>query len=113
VGQPGVHVSQTLLAAATRGCAIRGGKRMLLGTSDNSERAIVIVDMALSDAPLIVVNFSYRTRSRASDPDAGRILRRCGLDFGGLPPWWCGFCQTWFCQRTECVEEHEKHPFPL
>jgi hypothetical protein len=57
VGQPGVHVSQTLPAAATRGCAIRGGKRMLLGTNHNREPAIVIVDMALSGAPLIVVEF--------------------------------------------------------
>ena len=36
----------------------------------------------------------------------------CGLAFDDSPAWWCGSCQTWFCERSECVEKHEEHPFP-
>jgi hypothetical protein len=36
----------------------------------------------------------------------------CGLAFDDSPAWWCGSCQTWFCERPECVEKHEEHPFP-
>jgi hypothetical protein len=47
-----------------------------------------------------------------SIPMPGKTCAACGLDFGGLPAWWCGSCQTWFCQRPECAEKHEVHPFP-
>lgn len=46
-------------------------------------------------------------------PMPGEACAACGLDFAGLPPWWCGFCQTWFCQRPECAYNHPKHPFPM
>ncbi len=45
-------------------------------------------------------------------PMPGNACGACGLDFGDLPAWWCGFCQTWFCQRPECSDAHPKHPFP-
>jgi hypothetical protein len=46
-------------------------------------------------------------------PMPGESCAACGLDFAGLPPWWCGFCQTWFCQRQDCTDTHPKHPFPM
>jgi hypothetical protein len=47
-------------------------------------------------------------------PMPGKTCAACGLEFDDSgPPWWCGFCQTWFCQRSECVDKHEKHPFPM
>lgn len=47
-------------------------------------------------------------------PMPGKTCAACSLEFDGSgPPWWCGFCQTWFCQRPECVGKHEEHPFPM
>jgi hypothetical protein len=47
-------------------------------------------------------------------PMPGKVCAACGLEFDDSgAPWWCGFCQTWFCQRQECVDTHEKHPFPF
>ena len=46
-------------------------------------------------------------------PMPGETCAACGRDFAGLSPWWCGFCQTWFCQRPECADKHPKHPFPM
>jgi hypothetical protein len=46
-------------------------------------------------------------------PQPGNICAACGLECAGSgAPWWCGFCQTWFCQRKECVDGHVKHPRP-
>jgi hypothetical protein len=46
-------------------------------------------------------------------PQPGNTCAACGLEFGDAGvPWWCGHCQTWFCQRKECVDSHEKHPWP-
>jgi len=44
-------------------------------------------------------------------PMPGEACAAYGLDFANLPPWWCGFCQIWFCQRQECTDTHPKHPF--
>jgi hypothetical protein len=47
-------------------------------------------------------------------PMPGNTCAACGLEFGDTgAPWWCGHCQTWFCQRKECVGAHEKHPWPF
>ena len=46
-------------------------------------------------------------------PMPGEACAACSLDFAGSVQWWCGFCQTWFCQRPECVDKHPKHPFPM
>jgi hypothetical protein len=47
-------------------------------------------------------------------PMPGKTCAACGLEFNdSAAPWWCGFCQTWFCQRQECVDAHEKHPMPF
>jgi hypothetical protein len=47
-------------------------------------------------------------------PMPGNTCAACGIEFGDTgPPWWCGHCQTWFCQRQECVDRHEKHPSPF
>jgi hypothetical protein len=46
-------------------------------------------------------------------PQPGNACAACGLEFGDAgAPWWCGHCQTWFCQRQECIDGHEKHPWP-
>lgn len=46
-------------------------------------------------------------------PMPGKTCAACGLEFDdSAAPWWCGSCQTWFCQRQECVDGHEKHLFP-
>lgn len=46
-------------------------------------------------------------------PQPGNVCAACGLEFADSgAPWWCGFCQTWFCQRKECVDGHVKHPWP-
>jgi hypothetical protein len=45
-------------------------------------------------------------------PMPGNACAACGLDFGDSPAWWCGFCQTWFCERPDCADKHEEHPFP-
>jgi hypothetical protein len=47
-------------------------------------------------------------------PLPGKFCSSCGLEFTEASgPWWCGFCQTWFCQRKECHDKHPKHPFPM
>lgn len=47
-------------------------------------------------------------------PMPGEACAACGREFGGTgAPWWCGHCQRWFCQRQECVDRHEKHPWPF
>jgi Domain of unknown function (DUF4365) len=47
-------------------------------------------------------------------PMPGKTCAACGLEFGDTgAPWWCGHCQTWFCQRQQCVDGHEKHPWPF
>jgi hypothetical protein len=46
-------------------------------------------------------------------PMPGNACASCGLDFGEQPAWWCGFCQTWFCQRPECTKTHPEHPHPF
>jgi hypothetical protein len=46
-------------------------------------------------------------------PQPGNTCAACGMDFADSgAPWWCGSCQTWFCQRRECVDAHDKHPWP-
>jgi hypothetical protein len=45
-------------------------------------------------------------------PMPGKTCAACGFEFTeSAGPWWCGSCQTWFCQRQKCVDAHEKHPF--
>jgi hypothetical protein len=47
-------------------------------------------------------------------PLPGERCAACGLGFGDTgPSWWCGHCQTWFCQRETCVAGHTKHPWPF
>ena len=46
-------------------------------------------------------------------PMPGNACASCGLDFAEQPAWWCGFCQTWFCQRPECRKTHPEHPHPF
>jgi len=46
-------------------------------------------------------------------PMPGNACASCGLDFAEQPAWWCGFCQTWFCQRPECTKTHPEHPHPF
>lgn len=48
-----------------------------------------------------------------SIPMPSKACAPCGLDFGEPPAWWCGFCQTWFCQRSECTKSHPEHPHPF
>ncbi|MGA2851644.1 MAG: DUF4365 domain-containing protein [Terracidiphilus sp.] len=44
----------------------------------------------------------------------GKTCAACGLEFNdSAAPWWCGWCQTWFCQRPECLNVHENHPMPF
>jgi hypothetical protein len=47
-------------------------------------------------------------------PMPDKTCAACGLEFTEeFAPWWCGHCQTWFCQRKECLDRHEKHPWPF
>jgi hypothetical protein len=46
-------------------------------------------------------------------PMPGNTCASCGLDFVEQPAWWCGFCQTWFCKRSECTKTHPEHPHPF
>lgn len=46
-------------------------------------------------------------------PMPGNACASCGLDFAEQPAWWCGSCQTWFCQRPECTKTHPEHPHPF
>lgn len=47
-------------------------------------------------------------------PMPEKTCAACGLEFTEeFAPWWCGHCQTWFCQRKECLDGHEKHPWPF